>query len=325
MTSPNIKHSVLGVGAPILDYLIHVSEEYLIAIGGKKGGMEVVDYETMLSIIENSGHIPKEVAGGSSTNTIKGLARLGHACAVTGKIGQDFRGEKVLKSLAALNIATHYRYSATPTAHVASLITPDGMRTMRSFLGACSEMCGEDLQPKIFEGAGLVHIEGYTLLCRQLTKTAMVLAKEAGALVSFDLGSFEVINTFKLEITDLLSNYVNIVFANEDEIHALFEQPPHQGCAMLSSLCELAVVMLGKKGCLVGYRGNVKAYPAYPVVAIDTTGAGDLFASGFLHGYLQGKPLEECAHYGALTGAAVVQVIGAEIPDELWPLSLPGV
>lgn len=312
------KNEILGIGAPILDHLLYVSEEYLDKLPGEKWGMEVVDFQSMVKIIEGSGCIPKQVAGGSCANAIKGLAQLGYQCAVTGKIGQDSIGEKVKEHMQDLNINTSYLYSTTPTAHVACLVTPDGKRTLRCYMGACSEMTPNDLNPELFIDVKLVHFEGYTLLCPGLTHRGMELAKKAGAKISFDMGSFEMVKNFKDLILTLLEDYVDVVFANKDEIHALVNNGPEQGCRQLSELCEVAVVMLGEEGALVGHENLVQAYPTVPVEPIDTTGAGDLFASGFLHGYLSGLPYSECARYGAITGGTVVQFVGAEIPADRW-------
>ncbi|NGX42736.1 MAG: 2-dehydro-3-deoxygluconokinase [Chlamydiae bacterium] len=311
-------YEILGVGAPLLDHLLIVNEEYLNQISGEKYGMETIDYPEMIQIIEGSGTVPKQIAGGSCANAIKGLASLGRKCAMTGKIGRDAIGEKVLENLQDLGVTPLLHYSTTPTAHVTCLITPDGKRTCRSYLGASREMGPSDLQPEHFEGVRLVHIEGYTLLCNGLTQKAMQLAKEKGALVSFDLGSFEIVNDHKNLILVLLEKYVDVVFANEDEIYALTGHHPKEGCSAISTLCKIAVVMIGKDGCWIGHNNTPHQYPSLQVEAIDTTGAGDLFASGFLHGYLAGMPLDACARWGAITGSTVVQIVGAEIPPERW-------
>ena len=179
-------------------------------------------------------------------------------------------------------------------------------------------MCSSDLKREFFEGVKLVHIEGYTLLRGDLTLKAMEMAKQAGAKVSFDLASFELAGSFKKEIIDMLTHHVDILFANADETRSLTGLTPDQGCSMLKDLCDIAVVSLNKDGCLIGHGPEVMHCIAYPVEPLDTTGAGDLFAAGFLHGYLTGQSLPRCAHYGALTAAEVVQVFGAEIPDETW-------
>lgn len=313
------KYEILGVGNPFLDHLLQVNKEYLETIPGEKYGMELISYDEMIKIIEKSGSVPKLVAGGSCANAIKGLASLGKKCALTGKIGTDSNGEKVIEDLQDLGVTPLLHYSSTPTAHVTCLITPDGKRTCRAYLGAAAEITPEDLVPRHFDDVSLVHIEGYSLLYPGLTKRAMELAKECGALISFDLGSFEVVETYKPFVKELINEYVDITFANEGETLALTGQHPEEGIETIQEISSVAVVMIGKEGCWVADGSGKKKCPAFPVEPVDTTGAGDLFACGFLHGYLSGKDLEECARWGAITGRAVVQVIGAEIPQPQWP------
>lgn len=314
----NRQNEILGVGTPILDHLIHINPSYLQMIPGKPFGMELVTYEEMVSIIEKSGSVPKQIAGGSCCNAIKGLAALGHTCGLTGKLGKGPTGEKVIEDLQDFNIDPLVAFSDSPTAHVACLITPDGKRTCRTFIGAGGEMTPEDLDPNHFKGVKLVHIEGYSLLKPGLTHQSMEYAKQAGAAISFDMGSFEVIQSCKELLIDLIDEYVSIVFANEEEAYTLTGLDPEGGCQKLRSLCDVAVVMMGEKGCCAGNQTGQSFYPAFPVKPVDTTGAGDLFASGFLHGFLNGETIENCAKFGAITGGTVVQHVGAEIPSDVW-------
>lgn len=313
-----MQFDVLGVGTPLLDHMLQVSDAYIKVLPGKKYGMEVVSYSEMVDIIEKSGSVPEQVAGGSCANAIKGLAALGRRCAFIGKVGKDALGEKIVEDLYDRGVAPLLLYSDAPTGHVACLITPDGRRTCRTFVGAGGAMQPEDLEARYFSNIRLVHLEGYTLLCPGLTLRAMQLAKKAGALVSFDLGSFEIVAKNKPLIVSLLSEYADVVFANEDEAHALTGADPENACRQMAQRCQTVIVMTGKKGCWVGRRSAVVHCPAFPVEPVDTTGAGDLFASGFLHGYLSEKPVEECARWGALTARAVVLVVGAEIPESDW-------
>lgn len=309
---------VLGIGTPVVDQIIKVEESFLDDIIGEKGGMVVVDFDTIAKIIRKSPFSPIILPGGSSANTIRGLAQLGHQCALIGKIGRDPISRHFLESLSALKIQSHLIHSSTPTAQVLCLVTPDGERTMRAFLGAGKELRPEDLQPSLFENVSLVHIEGYTLLTNSLTQRAMELAKEAGAKVSFDLGSFEVVKQFKDTIIKLLPRYVDIVFGNKVEIEELTNLSPEKACKVLKDLCETSVVLLGSEGCIVGSGIQQIRLPALSVQVVDTTGAGDLFLAGFLHGYLRRRPLEDCAHFGTLAGGAAVQVSGVDLPIEAW-------
>lgn len=312
------KYSVIGIGGPILDQVLQIDEAYLSQVPGKKAGMEPIDYETLEDIIIGSGKKPITVLGGSARNTLHGLSRFGEKCALIGMRGSDERGETYSQLLKEQGIDSLLVVSSTPTATVLSLVTPDGERTMRTFQGASTHMRGMHLNPQDFSGVRLVHLEGYTLYNQDLTEAAMSIAQEEGAKVSFDLASFEITRQFKDHILYLLDNYVDIVFCNEQEAFALTGLCEEESCDFLAECCEVSVVLLGPRGCWVR-RGNNKGHcPAYPVQPVDTTGAGDLFASGFLHGYLQGYPLQICAHYGAIAGRAVVQVIGAEIPHERW-------
>lgn len=317
--STDQSHEIIGIGSPFIDHIIEVSEELLTQIPGAKGGMVAVDYQTLIQLLADmGGHQPALILGGSGANTIKGLANLGHRCALIGRIGRDVMGKRFLEHLEEIGVTSFLQHSDTPTAQVVCLVTPDRERTMRSFLGASQEMTGKDLDPAVFKGARLVHIEGYSLFKESLTQRAMELAKEAGAKISFDLGSFEVVQAFQSTIIELLARYVDIVFANVDETRQLTRLDPEKGCGVLSDLCSTAVILAGKEGCWIGNRNRQIKVPAFPVEPIDSTGAGDLFASGFLHGYLQGRSLEECARYGALAGAAVVQVFGVNLTPEHW-------
>ncbi|MCB1111936.1 MAG: adenosine kinase [Chlamydiales bacterium] len=311
-------YDILGIAAPFVDHIIRVEESFLDTINGGKGGMVVVDYDTLSHILNTAGGDATRSIGGSAANTIKGLAHFGRSCALFGKIGRDPMGAYFLESATDLGIVSLYKTTATPTGQVACLVTPDGERTMRTFLGSGTEVVTEDLDPGIFQGTRLVHIEGYSLFYGDLVERAAEMAKDAGAMVSIDLASYELVKQFHDRIISLLYGYVDVVIANADETWALTGLPPERGCSVLKDICKTAVVLFGADGCWVG-RGNELIHgPAFPAHPIDTTGAGDLFAAGFLHGYLQGHSLEECARYGALTGAAVVEVLGTEIPPVVW-------
>lgn len=314
-----MSYEILGIGGPILDQLLSVSEAFLATVSGDKGGMIPISFETLETIIAGSGNIPVSVAGGSARNTLHGLSRFGEKCALLGMVGTDPRGKFYRTLLKDQGIYPLLIESETPTAIVLSLVTPDGERTMRTFQGATVEIRGKHLSPSHFTQAKLVHLEGYTLFNEDLTETAMRLAKDAGALVSFDLASFEIVKKFHPHILYLLNNFVDVIFANEEEIFALTgDKDPEKGCVFLADRCEIGVVLMGPGGCWVK-QGDVKIHcPAYPVQPLDTTGAGDLFASGFLHGLMRGYPLEICAHYGAIAGRAVVQVMGPVIPHQVW-------
>lgn len=309
---------ILGIGTPILDTVIHINEDVIKKIEGSIGGSEPIDIETLSNLIKCSKQPPHATAGGSAANTIKGLAQLGHFCGLFGRIGNDEAGRYFRESFESLKILSRLSVSDQPTAHVVSLISPDHERTMRYFLGAGLEMKAEDLTPDLFNEVLLVHIEGFLLDRPLMAQRAMQLAKEAGAKISFDLGSFEFVAKYKKEMVDLLSNYVDLVFGNEAETRTLTGLDPEKGCEMLKDICEIAVVKMGENGCFVSQAQEKIFQPAFDVDVIDTTGAGDLFASGFLHGYLSKQSLSECARYGTLVASFCIQSLGSEIDKTAW-------
>lgn len=315
--SPN--YEILGIGAPVVDHIIRVSDEFIEHIGGGKGGMVAINYATLENILKEVGEEATLTAGGSSANTIKGLTHYGNKCAFMGKLGKDTTGAVFSESMRLQGVKTLLTASKTlPTAHSLCLVTPDGDRTMRTYLGASQEMDHNDLNDAMFENVKLVHLEGYNLLRGSLVEEAMRRGKEAGALISLDLASYEIVKLYQSRILTLISSYADIVIANADEAMALTGLNPEKSCEMIQTLVDTAVVLIGDKGCWAGRGNTIVHSPAFKVKAIDSTGAGDLFSSGFLHGYLKGLSLEECAALGNKTGSAVVQVLGAEVPSVRW-------
>lgn len=316
-----MSHTILGIGAPIVDHIVEVSEAFVQSIKGAKGGMEFVSHSAFKQLLNETHAEPLIIAGGSSTNTIKGLANFGHSCAITGMLSDDEAGNLVCRAVQRLGIKPFYLYSTTPTGLSLCLVTPDNERTLRTYSGAVLEMKGSDLDPKWFEGVKLVHIEGYSLANEGLTERAMELAKQAGALVSFDLSSFEITNLYKERIVRLIVRYVDYLFANQLEAETFTKlKDPEKAIDVLNDMCGTVVVYMGDKG---GWAANQKEklhYAPFKTNPLDSTGAGDLFASGFLHGALTNQPLLKCAQLGAITASTVVGVYGAEIPADKWSL-----
>ncbi len=310
-------YDVLGIGSPILDYIIHIPEDFLQQVPGKKGGMEPIDLDTLHKMIKLAG-TPIITPGGSCSNTMIGLAHLGFQPALIGVIGRDEAAQHYLSFIQKLKIKPLFQTSDSKTSQVVSLVTPDGERTCRSYLGASQDIQIDKITPELFKDVKLVHIEGYSLLQGLLPEKAMHLAKEAGAQISFDLASFELVEHYKERILFLLSHYVDIAFSNDLEIKSLTGSDGEKGCQYLKDLCRIAVVKQGSKGCWVGQGPSLVYQPVEAVKVVDSTAAGDLFASGFLGAYFNGKPLEECARIGNLLGAAAVQVHGTIIPQETW-------
>lgn len=272
------------------------------------------------SIIERDNYLsPVFVPGGSASNTIKNMSMLGAKCGCIGKVGNDQLGEFYKRSMRERGVIPLNTTSLTTrTGQVLCLVTPDGDRTMRAYLGASEEMAVSDLVEQDFEGVKLFHVEGYAIYSKDVVIRAMKLAKKCNATVSFDLGSFQLVRQFKPLLLELLRRYVDIVFCNESEARELIDGTPEECVDYLASICKVSVVTMGPSFCFVKSGTNKYRCPTEPVKAVDTTGAGDCFASGFLYGYLQGYSLEQCARLGSLAGGTVVQHIGAEIPINKW-------
>jgi sugar/nucleoside kinase (ribokinase family) len=303
-----------------MDLILRVSDEYLATIPGELHGMEHVTFSELQRLIDESGQVPVPVPGGSCSNMLRGLAAFGQKCAVIGKVGNDEFGSHYTRALGEHSVDGFLFPSNTPTSTVLSLVDPHGLRTMRTYLGASEELSPIELSPDIFEGVRLVHIEGYALYNIGPMKRTLELAKAAGCQISLDLAAFEVVRTFKEELKTILPDYIDVVFANEDETRELTGMGPEQGCDALGEIVPTTVVMVGKQGCHVRRDGEKIHYPAFLVEEpLDTTGAGDLFASGFLHSHLSGRSLHDCARVASLTGATIVQVLGAVVPKSLWP------
>jgi sugar/nucleoside kinase (ribokinase family) len=313
-------YRILGVGNACIDLLLPIEEDFLAHVPGAKGGSQAITSEQLHHLITLSGTTPLIAAGGSCANTIKGLTRLGEPCALLSYIGKDKWGDYFSHHMQKLGIVDFFSPSPSPTTCALCLITPDGHRTMRFCGGSMQDISDQFLQPTYFKHAHLVHLDSYSLRNDHLVQRALSLAKEAGAKISLDLSSFEIVHAFHSTFLELLPKYVDLIFANEDEAHALTGRGPEESCLVLQELCSIAVILRGKEGCLVGHQGRLIYSSGFPVEVIDSTGAGDLFASGFIYGYLQGYSLEKCARLGNRLGSQVVQVQGAEIPPEQWPL-----
>lgn len=311
---------LIGVGSPLVDLLLEVDDEFLHKhVDGAKGGMELVDDEAIADIIKKQRKKPKQAPGGAAANTTVGCAQLGIRSAFIGSCGDDDYGNYFAEELSNHNCeARLVRNDTQHTGHVLSMITPDAERTMRTTLGAAGMLHPNHFSADTFAGARVVMLEGYTLFNPELTRAIANAAKAAGCKLALDMASFEVVEANRAILDDLLINCVDIVFANEDEAGAWHEQGIEAAIYDLAKHCELAVVKLGKEGAWICQDQERHHVEADVVEAIDTTGAGDIWAAGFLAAYIRGLPLEVCGRVGSMSAAAVIQVIGAQTPRGGW-------
>ena len=310
----------VGVGSALVDILLEESDEFVAATGAAKGGMtlvEAADIEKTVALSDNSTSI---VPGGSACNTIIGLGKLSGNATFIGKRGDDELGETLEAALENHSVKPILEKSKTETGRVLSIITPDAQRSMFTFLGAAAESSAEEMSVEKFKDAALVHLEGYLLFNKDLIFAALKAAKESGAVISLDLASFQVVEASKDILYEIVRDYVDILLANEDEAKAYTGiENEKESLAKLAEDVEIAVLKVGKRGSYISYKGEVTEMGIMGSgEAKDTTGAGDLWASGFLYGVINGLSVEKSGKIGAACGYEVCQVIGAHIPEDGW-------
>lgn len=315
------KRKILGVGSPMLDVLVNVSDSFLSEIKEQKGGMELVDSAKLEKILSKTKSKQISAPGGSSANTIFGLTELGMDTAFLGKIGDDRQGRFYKERYQAMggDISRFKVNEKVPTGRCLSLITPDSERTMRTDLGAAATMLLEEIISEDFADITHLHAEGYMLFNKDLMIHVLQLAKKNSCTVSLDLSSFGVVNASMGILPDILGKYVDIVFANEDEAKAFCgDEDPEKAIKAIAEYSQTVAIKLGKKGSIIKCRRSTVKVNADVVDAVDTTGAGDLWQAGFLFGFLRGLPIELCGKFGSILGSEVVKVIGASIPEDKW-------
>jgi len=312
---------LIGVGSPLVDSLCFVDDAFVAAVGGRKGGTELVDRETMQSLLARLPRAPERAPGGSAANTVVGAARLGASCGLLCKIGDDDRAGFYRERMSSAGVALDaFKTNADEaTGMCLSLVTPDSQRTMRTYLGAAATMATEDVTPADFAGFAYAHIEGYLLFDESLMRHVLTAAKQAGCRISLDLAAPEVVQATRGVLPGLLAEFVDMVFANEDEAAVFADTTDEQaGLDALAECCPLAVVKLGKRGALIRHGAETATVQARVVDAVDTTGAGDLWAAGFLYGLINGADIATAGRIGAITGAEVVLRMGAWITADDW-------
>ncbi len=317
---PDGPKRVIGIGSALVDILIKADDAFVAETGVPKGGMIYFDPPVIDRTLQAAEAAPQVVPGGAACNTVTGVARLGGDTRFLGKRGRDDFGHLFEKELARHGVDTRLVKSTTPTGRVLSLITPDSQRTMLTYLGASSEMAPEEVPPAYFQDCAVALIEGYLVYNRPLFQHAMQSAHQAGARIALDLASFTVVDENHQDLKSMVTRYVDILIANEDEARA-FTGQDNEAAALrvLAEQAELAVVKLGARGSLIGSGDEIIAVPAHGEgKVVDTTGAGDLWASGFLYGLVQGLPLAQCGKLASACGYEVCRVIGASIPEEGW-------
>jgi sugar/nucleoside kinase (ribokinase family) len=313
--------AVLGIGNALVDVVNMLDDDSLLEnFQLRRGSMTLVDSHLSQRIMEATQENKREITtGGSAANAIHALAALGASCGYIGKIGDDVLGAAFQKEFTDKKIVTHLLLSKKKTGRVMSLVSRDSERTMATYLGAAADLKPGDLSAEMFEGFSILFIEGYLVQDHNLIEKAIDIARSRGLKIALDLSSFNVVEANLQFLKKMIGKKVDIVFANEEEAMAFTGLQPEHAVSEIAGLCEIAVVKTGKTGSVIQSGSKFHIQGVISATAIDTTGAGDAYAAGFLYGLTKGYPLEQCAQIAALVSAKAVEVIGAKIPESLWP------
>lgn len=311
---------ILGIGSALVDILTQIPNDSILQeLDLPKGSMTYVDAETSVAIGKKLAHLGNQMAsGGSAANTMSGLAQLGVEAGFLSKIGKDEVGEFFKKQMLETNVNPQLLNSDTPSGRVVAMVTPDGERTFATCLGAAAEMRPEDITPQLFEGWDTLYVEGYLVANPDMLKKAVETAKAKGLTIAIDLASYNVVEESRDFLMDLINNHVDIVFANEQEAFALTGLEPEEALHYLAERCDLAVVKVGAKGSFIQHGDQVVDIEPMTAQVVDTTGAGDMWAAGFLAGLVRNEPLEKCGKMGAIVAKNIIEVVGAKMDNARW-------
>ena len=314
------KQTVVGFGAALVDILAHETDDFLIKTGAIKGGMRYVEKAFIEDTLSLAARQPEIVPGGSACNTTVGIGMLGGKTRFVGKSGQGVMARLLIAGLEKSGVEPALLSSNTPTGRVLTIITPDAQRSMFTFLGAAAETQPDEMRAGFFDDAAVVHVEGYMLFNEALIMGVMERAKAAGAAVSLDLASFNVVEESHVLLKRIVDDYVDIVLANEDEARVFTGiDDEAEALEAMAEAADIAVLKIGARGSYICHGGTTIHTPAHGGGDIvDTTGAGDLWASGFLYGLISGLGLKDSGRLASRCGFEVCRTVGAAIPAGGW-------
>lgn len=314
---------IIGIGNALVDILYRLDDEHLLSeIHLKKDAMTLINECWEHEIEDMTRHVDKSMAnGGSISNTMVALARLEREVGFIGRVGDDEMGRFFEGKLCDAGVHTQLIRGREATGVAHTFVTPGGSRTFGTLLGAAYYLGPNDISEEMFRGYDLLHIEGYLVQNQELIETICQRAKQAGLILSLDLSSFNVVSKNRTYFHHLISDYIDIVFANEGEARAFTGNfDPQEQLRHIAHLCDLAVVKLGEHGSIAMLEGGriYKCHAEYVENVVDTTAAGDYFAAGFLHALTRGHRLKKCLHVGTALATEAVQVMGSQLSPAAW-------
>lgn len=308
------------MGNALVDVLALIDDDnYLEQMNLPKGSMQLIDEKKLNILNSEIENIEKALAsGGSASNTITSLAKLGIETGFLGKIGVDHYGNYYKKDLEKYGVKSHLTEVEKASGVATTFISKDGERTFGTYLGAAAELKPEDLNEELFKNYHYLYIEGYLVQNLDLIKEALKMAKRSGLKVALDLASYNIVEENKDFLLEIIPEYVDILFANRKEMKALLELTPEESLTALRDKLDILVIKVGSKGSWV-QRGEEKVFvPTHDIKRVDTTGAGDLYAAGFLYGLIKEFPLKVCGEIGTLLAQYIIQVVGAKLEECHW-------
>jgi len=324
---PNAKYAVTAIGNAIVDVLAHAEDEFLRDQKLVKGAMTLIDApgaERLYGLMAPG----VEASGGSAANTVAGLAALGGTAAFIGKVADDQLGKVFGHDIRAVGVDfdTKPLKKGATTARCLIFVTPDAQRTMQTFLGACVELGPEDVDAKKVADSQVVYLEGYLWdppRAKEAFLKAAGIAKDAGRKVSLSLSDAFCVDRHRDEFRDLIEKHVDILFANENEIKSLYQVSDFDlALQRVRGNCEIAALTRSEKGSVVIRGDEIHVVDAEKVAkVVDTTGAGDAYAAGFLYGYTEGQDLRRCARLGGILAAEIISHYGARAESDVKKLA----
>lgn len=320
------EYEVVGIGNAIVDIISQTNDAFLLKHALTKGTMAIIDAAVAENLYQNN-RSDLEISGGSAANTMAGIATLGGRGAFVGKVGNDQLGNIFRNDICAtgLSFETGAKTNYTPTARCFIFVTPDGERTMQTYLGACAELQPEDIDTKLIVNSMVTYLEGYLWdppgARKALVKAADAAAK-AGRIVSLSLSDPFCVTRHRKELLEFVKQRVNILFANEEEIKSLYlVKTFDQAVRECRNHCDVLALTRGSVGSVIISSDNTYVINAEPVkTVVDTTGAGDAYAAGFLYGYTQGRELSACARIGGICAGEIIAHYGARSEQDLSKL-----
>lgn len=314
------QQKILGIGSALTDILTQIQDESILnTLNLPKGSMTHVDMATSLKVGDALASFDSTMAaGGSAANTVSGLAKLGIEAGFLSKVGKDEIGSFFEKEMLDTKVTPELFRTETPSGRVQAIITPDGERTFATYLGASLELSPDDITPELFKGWDIFYVEGYLVANPNMLNKAMETAKNCGLKIAIDMASYNMVEDNRDYMLQLIDKYVDYVFANEAEAKALTNMEPEDALHFIASRCEIAVVKVGAKGSYIQRGNEIVTIGPMKWNVIDTTGAGDMWAAGFLAGLVKGENLEKCGKMGAIVAGNVIEVMGAKMDETRW-------